>query len=391
MIMEIHLGLKRKLSILRRKLIFLFLQTFEKYLPIQERKFFCISMHGKSYGCNIKPLSDLISNVNKSNKVVWAFSPVVYKKFAKKHSGKSVKLHSFSYYYELFTSKYILSNTRLTVDFFPVKREGQVYLQTWHGTALKRIEADMSNANTYYKIVKPDSEKIDLFIAGSKFMRQIYEKSFWYGGKVYETGTPRNDIFFGKHPDVIKKVKSMLGISDNEKIILYAPTFRTNIDSFSCYDLDSIQFVQQVQKKWGGQWKFAIRLHPNLLTNENIRRMNALYPGAINASAYPDMQELLYATDILITDYSSSMFDFMYTMRPCFLYVKDKNEYDRGFYMDISDLPFPSIKENSEIAECVSNVNTQQYKEGVRDFLTQIGSVEDGNATRNCYELLMNR
>lgn len=387
-----HLKIKAKLKKIPRISIISYLKLFRKWYPLEEKKFFCISMNGNSYGCNIKPLSDYIEKIDADNKVVWAFSSVVYDSFSEKLKGKSVRVGSFSYYKELYTSKFVISNQRLVKSYYPIKRTGQVYLQTWHGTALKQIEADIPDVDeTYHKLVQPDSDKIDIFISGSKFMTNIYKKSFWYTGEVYETGTPRNDMFFANHPEFVEKVRKALNIGQDEKIILYAPTFRNNTDSLTCYDIDSEMLQYSISEKFGGIWRFIIRLHPGLLNKNNAKRIKKMYPNASDVSSYPDMQELLYASDILITDYSSSMFDFMYTMRPCFLYVKDKKNYDRGFYMNVDELPFPKIESNQYLEDIIKTYNSKEYKQSIKMFLDKIGSVEDGHATERCYRLLKNK
>lgn len=387
-----HLGIRKKIKRLQRAIIINYLRLFSTFYPLEEKKFFCISMNGKSYGCNIKPLSDYIEQIDVENAVIWAFNPFVYHKFSDMRKGKSVCTGTFAYYKEQYTSKFVISNQRLVKELYPFKRRGQIYMQTWHGTALKRIEADIPyETDAYHQLVQPDSDKIDLFISGSRFMTDIYKKSFWYSGEVYETGTPRNDVFFRKDSGVIDRVKSLLGVKKNEKLILYAPTFRNRADSFECYDIDSCLLQKTIAARFGGEWKFLIRLHPGILNQSNSDRIKKMYPNAIDVSSYPDMQELLYVSDVLITDYSSSMFDFMYTMRPCFLYVKDKNAYDRGFYINIDELPFPKIESNKTLEQIVMSYNSREYEERVKMFMDRIGSAEDGHATEKCYGLLINR
>lgn len=387
-----HFGIRKKIKRLQRAIIISYLRMFGALYPLKEKQFFCISMQGNSYGCNIKPLSDYIEKMNAGNSTVWAFNPFVYRKFSDMRKGKSVCTGTFTYYKEQYTSKYIISNQRLTAELYPFKRKGQIYMQTWHGTALKRIEADIPYKNDIYqKRVQPDSKKIDVFISGSKFMTEIYKKSFWYSGDVYETGTPRNDIFYRKDSSIVDRVKKLLNIQKDEKLILYAPTFRNKSDSFAYYDIDSCLLQKVISREFGGVWRFLVKLHPGILNKGNSDRIKQMYPNAIDASSYPDMQELLYASDILITDYSSSMFDFMYTMRPCFLYVKDKDIYDRGFYLNMDELPFPKIESNETLEQVIISYKSHEYEERVKKFMDRIGSVEDGHATEKCYRLLIDR
>lgn len=370
------------------RLIYLYyFRVFNSLYPIAENKYFFISMYGNSYGCNVKPISDYVLKESKNN-VVWAFSPTMYPKVQNDNFLKVI-LKTFKYYKELYTSKYVIANFRLTKDLYPYKIKGQIYMQLWHGTALKKIEADMPLLNhQYIESVKSDSAKIDYFISGSRFMTNIYQQSFWYHGKVYETGTPRNDIFFSTSPDIQTRVRTFFNLKNGDKIALYAPTFRNNSDSFEFYDIDCSLIKESLTKKFGGKWILLIRLHPGLINKDNLDRIKRQFPRTLDASMYADMQELLYASDILITDYSSSMFDFMYSQKPCFLYVKDKDEYDRGFYFDINELPFPKVFSNSEWNSVISNFSQNLYINAIEKFKRQIGSVEDGLATKRCYELL---
>ena len=342
-------------------------------------------------GCNIEPLAEYITSQNKNNVVIWAFDKVVFENFRKK-VHRSVKVGSFAYYRALFCCKYVLANQRMTEYHYPIKRQGQVYLQTWHGTALKRIEKDIPNVDEkYQKRAERDSSMIDLFISGSKFMSDIYRKSFWYIGEVVETGMPRNDIFFKDVSLTKKKVCSALNIATDAKILLYAPTFRQSKDSFLSYDIDSVLFLKSLTKKFGGEWTLLVRMHPNLISADNMEKIRTMYPGAVNASTYPDMQELLCATDVLLTDYSSSMFDFMYTRKPCFLYIKDYKDYDRGFYLDVKKLPFPVIESNSQISMLVNGFDAEDYANKLDIFMHEIGSIECGKASKRCYDLLVAR
>lgn len=356
--------------------------------PLNPNKYFCISMSGNSYGDNVKCLSDYIHEHQQDAEIIWAFSSGFIKKVECPHT--TVKLYSFKYYYHVLTSKYILSNARLNQRMLH-KRKGQVYLQTWHGTALKRLGYDIKkDRNLLQRIVKPDVfefdvRNTDIMISGSRFMTNVFRNSFRFSGKILETGTPRNDIFFGDHPEIRERICQMYGVESDTQIILYAPTFRSN-GTFDYYDVDSDLLQREWSKKTGKKCVFMVRLHPNLM--HRSREMSTLFPNAINVSSYPDMQELLYATDLLVTDYSSSMFDFMYTFRPVLLYMPDYESYDRGYYFRLEDLPFILVKSNDYISNAVNELSYITYKNKVVVFLAQIGSVETGHASVNvCKEL----
>lgn len=360
------------------------------FTTLNKKKYFCMSMSGNSYGDNIKYLAEYISRQDRDAEIVWAFT----NEFLPKADCpfKSVRLYSFLYYYHILTSKFILSNARLNQRMLH-KRRGQIYLQTWHGTALKRLGIDIpaKKRSRLQHWIKPgvfhfDVSNTDIMISGSRFMTDIFRNSFLFKGQIEETGTPRNDIFFHEHPEIADKVRSYYHIDKDVQIILYAPTFRTD-GKFTYYDIDAQQLMELWEKKTDKKNVLLVRLHPNLQYKSEAF-IKQFPKGTINASDYPDMQELLYATDLLVTDYSSSMFDFMYTRRPVVLYVPDYETYDRGFYFDLFRLPFVVVRYRDELKSAVLGMDTTQYVDGIEDFSEKIGNREHGNACESICNIL---
>ncbi len=357
--------------------------------PIDKNKYFCISMGGNSYGDNIKCLSDYLFANDTDAKIVWGFSADFYNKSKCEH--KKVKLYTIEYYKEILTSKYILSNNRLNQRLFH-KRTGQIYLQTWHGTALKRIGIDARKPRPWYKkLIQPpmlefDVDHTDIMISGSGFMTDIYRKKFGFKGEMWEVGTPRNDIFFGNHPELVEKVHKYYNIPIESNIILYAPTFRSN-GSLKYYDIDAKKLLSLWENKTGRKGVFLARLHPNIASKES--ELKKMFPAdTIYASSYPDMQELLYATDLLVTDYSSSMFDYMYSGKPVLMYIPDWDSYDRGFYFSKEELPFAIMRNNDEMESASEVLVDSNYGLLLQKFMDSIGSREKGMATETTYRNL---
>lgn len=356
---------------------------------LDTNKYYCISMSGTSYGDNIKCISDYIATHNQNAKIVWAFTANSSNYQNCPH--KSVSLYSFEYYREMLTSKYIISNARLNRRMFH-KQQGQIYLQTWHGTALKRIGKEAGGTESlFHKLTNPsifefDVNHTDIMISGSQFMTEIYRRSFEFKGDMWEVGTPRNDIFFQHRPDLIKKVHNHFGVPKDVQIILYAPTFRSD-GSFKYYNIDADTLKKTWKEINQKECVFMARLHPALIDREE--ELKKILPSdTIFASSYPDMQELLYATDLLITDYSSSIFDIMYAYTPVLLYTPDANEYDRGFYFKLNELPFLHVNNNSEIENTLHNFSQEEYQKNIDAFLVKIGSHEKGEASALIYERL---
>ena len=267
------------------------------------------------------------------------------------------------------------------------KRKDQYYIQTWHSSLrLKQIEKDAESSlqEHYIKMAKKDSEKCDLLLSGCAYSTEIFKRAFWYKGAIFEHGTPRNDVLVQNHNDLKDKVLTSLDISKSVKIALYAPTFRKG-DSIEAYTMEYQKVIETLELKFGGEWLMLIKLHPHLISQSS----RLIYEdNVINVSAYDDTQELLSISDVLITDYSSLMFDFSITQRPCFLYVPDAEDYvsnERELYFDLGKLPFVIGKNNQDLIEKIESFNQQIYKENLTNFLDHIGSFEKGLA---CERLL---
>lgn len=350
-------------------------------MPINRKKIFFLSYYGAQYGCNPKYLSEFIVENCKDWDVVWGFT------MPEKHhivGVRKVKYLSLRYFYELYTSQVFVTNYRMTEHY--KKRRGQLYVQTWHSSLrLKKIEGDIEEnlPSHYVKMAKEDSKKTDILLSGCQFSTEIFKRSFWYFGKIAQTGTPREDLMFSYDNERCKEVKDKLGLSYGKKVLLYAPTFRKDY-SLDSYNIDFDRLIVSLSTRYGGEWIVLLRLHPHLLNYSE--KLVARNPLIHDVTAYDDIQELLFVSDVVISDYSSLIFDFALTYRPCFLYTSDLETYtlnDRSLYFNIKELPFPICKNNDELNENVRSFDDNKYKQEVSSFLHAIGSYETGHACEN--------
>lgn len=356
---------------------------FFNIFPIKKNKIFIFSYYGNQYGDSPKYISEYLVKNYPRNKfdIVWQFNDLESHKDI--DGIRVVKTMTLRCLYEMCTSKVILTNYR-TTDLFK-KRKGQYYIQTWHSSLrLKQIEKDAENSlpKEYIEMAKEDSKKCDLLLSGCEYSTKIFKRAFWYEGEIFEKGTPRSDMLLKNNNEISKKVKKKLGINENRKLILYAPTFRKD-DSLEVYNVDYKNVIEAVKKKYGGQWSFLVRLHPHLVSKSK----ELIYgDNVIDVTKYDDIQELLVPSDILISDYSSLMFDFALTERPCFLYVPDLKEYiknDRKLYFNIKELPFINSSSNDELIDSINNFDDEIYKSKLKDFYNKVGNFEDGKACEN--------
>lgn len=344
------------------------------WLPIDKKKIYIDSFFGRGFNCNPKYISIALHNKDKSLKFIWHTSG------CRKTAPEWVSEISNEYrrIYERSTSHIWIDNARK--DLSERKRKGQYYVQTWHGTlGLKTCEKDIEDKlpARYVKSAKHDSSMIDLFISNGQFMTNVIRNSMWYDGEIYECGAPRMDVLvkWSENRDI---VRSKLGLGTDDILVLYAPTFRQN-PGYE-YKLDFSRLIASLKSRFGVNIKVLVRLHPNLASEGNFI---SEAKDIIDVSSYPDMNELMTACDVMINDYSSSMFEFGYIQKPVFLYMEDLEDFkkDRGLYFEIEDLPFPVSYNEDELNNAIRNFNEVEYLEKINLFFSNNKVVETGHAS----------
>lgn len=364
-----------------KKIIYLFFIHIFNQFPIKSNKIFLYSYYGSQYGCNPKYITEYVLENYPPHTfdIVWALNHI--QSTNELENVRWVKNMSLKYFYELCTSKVIITNYR-TTDLF-VKRQDQYYIQTWHSSLrLKQIEKDAENTLPahYVDMAKQDSLKCDLLLSGCQYSTDIFKRSFWYTGEIFEHGTPRNDLFFQMNTEKQESILKKLSISLETRILLYAPTFRSG-NNTTAYHIDYEKLINTLQTKFGGDWVILIRLHPHLLAYANQMSFGE---NIVNVTAFDDVQELMLISDILISDYSSLIFDYSITGKPCFLYIPDVQEYtksERKLYFEIDQLPFISVTTNEELFEEIRQFNAEEYTRKLHEFSLEIGSYEQGRAS----------
>ena len=190
------------------------------------------------------------------------------------------------------------------------KKKNQFYIQTWHSTlGLKKNEAQVENLpEKYVKESKRDAAMTDLMYSNNDFRYDIYKNHFWYEGKVMKCSVPRNAVIMETPKGLKDSIYERYGIDKKLQLLLYAPTFRKE-ENANAITFDYTRVLDNLREKFGKDCVCLVRLHPN-----DVSRYKSLAftDKVINASDYPDMQELLAVSDYLITDYSAVMFDFSF-------------------------------------------------------------------------------
>lgn len=345
-------------------------------LPIRDKQIAVINYGGKGYGDNPKYVTEALLRQSDGVNIVW----LVSKRGNCFPEGiNEVKLYSFEGFRCFATSKVWLSNARL--PFFLIKRKKQVYFQLWHGgCGPKKIEAAANNLIQWYICAaKHDSKMADYFVSNSDFNTRVFAHDFWYDGEILKYGSPRHDILLGTDESKIKKVRASLRINEDRKILLYAPTFRDSKD-YSIYKWDYEAVLKAVKEKFGGEWCFVLRLHPNI----SFFSSEFCYGESVkNGSLYDDMQELIAAADVMITDYSGTMMQAALAKKMVFLYVSDEREYldERGFCFDLEKSPFPMAGSIDGVIDNINRFQMAEYMDDLKLFLSTFAFYDDGNAS----------
>lgn len=370
---------------IKRGLIHLFFRLCRVF-PVDRNKVLFLSYYGKGFGDNGKAIALALLEQNPKLNLVWAAE--ASQAHTVPEGIRFVEYCSLRYYLEMATAAVWVDNCRKGSEIR--KRKGQFYLQTWHGmVALKRIERDVEAqlGRQYVADAKHDAQMTDLMLSGCDFFTGLCRRSFWYDGPVLECGSPRLDVLFSQTQEENLRVKQALGISPEQRVVLYAPTFRADGNT-DCY-LQSFEAVlDALEAKTGASWVWAVRLHPNVAGKAGAIPNS---PRAVNATDWPDLYSLLPAVDLVISDYSSVMFDAALIRKPVFLYATDAQDYagDRGFYFDLEELPFPLARSREELMSHMAAFDETAYGAALDRFHETLGYHEKGAASRAVAEKIM--
>ncbi|MQA97717.1 MAG: glycosyltransferase [Streptosporangiales bacterium] len=296
-----------------------------------------------------------------------------------------VRHQGTEWYEKLARARHIVTNSRQTTWF--EKRPGQTVVQTWHGSMLKRIGFDIERvrgkARDYHEKLAFEVKQWDYLISPSPWATPILRQAFRFEGEILETGYPRNDIFFSPEKDALAAtVRARLGLPADKKVLLYAPTWRDDkYYSPGRYKLDLQLDLQRMYETLGDEYVLMVRRHPRI-----VDRVPQVADFVHDVSLYPEIMELFLVTDVLITDYSSMMFDFANTGRPMLFFTYDLEAYRdnlRGFYFDFeSTAPGPLLLTSGQLIEAVEGIGDVQAAHAgeYRAFVDQFCPLDDGGA-----------
>ena len=319
---------------------------------------------------------------------------------------KIVTYHHPMYYFYMSRAGIWIFDSRQ--EPFVVKKRDVVYLQTWHGTPLKKLGLDLEDMNmagehrdiqAYAAAVKKEAASWDMLIAQNPFSHETFKRCFGYEGSILDIGYPRNDMLTAHAASAEGAGKD--GLTDGsaarkKRTILYAPTWRDDryMDN-GWYEYSSPLDFEELEKSLGDRFTFIVRPHYLVKMKKGDIPESVIKSGFVRiASETEDIDHLYLAADAMITDYSSTMFDYSLLGRPMIFYVYDLDEYKnrlRGFYFDFeNEAPGPLCDTAAEVAQALEKAFDGSADEDVREraeaFRRKYNAFDDGNASYRAWE-----
>ncbi len=359
--------------------------VFQK-MRIREDWVFVESFFGKSYSDSPKDLYEyLYDKYGDQYRFIWCLN-----RRTREVKGRPsiCRRHSLRYVYYTARAKYFICNTRQPAWF--KKRKETVFVETWHGTPLKKLAFDLEDIHAvsqdHKKLFYSQSKEWDYLVSANRFSTDVFERAFCFPReKIIETGYPRNDILYSEHAGrIAEEVKRELGIPKGKRVILYAPTWRDNqFYEKAKYKFTLVLDLERMRREFGNDSVLLLRTHYYIADRLELSGLDDF---VYNGSGYGDVSRLYLVSDICITDYSSVFFDFANLKRPLLFFAYDLEDYKeeiRGMYLDMEkELPGPVVQTNDELIDALRHLDevTEQYRERYERFYDKFCHIDDGNA-----------
>lgn len=341
------------------------------------------SFGGRKFDDSPRAIYEAMLNDSRFNdyKLVWAF--MLPEEFNLPR-GEKVKIDTFAYYKSLLRARVWVTNSSMTRG-LNFTGEKSFQLNTWHGSAIKRMGSDINSGNTSFGI-KGKSKLKGVMLAQGEYDVEVFSRAFKMPTEDFRViGLPRNDELATITKERQVELKKKLGIPKEKKVILYAPTFRE-------YDKDSgnnvvltppIDFKLWAQKL-GEDYVLLFRAHYEVAKVMGIEDSEFLK----NVSAYPQLEDLMIVSDMLISDYSSVFFDYAIQGKPMLCYAYDYERYakERGMYFDIREW-LPNADNEDDLINLIKNTDTTKENTATKRFREEFVA-EYGNATKKSLDII---
>lgn len=369
-------------------------------LPKKDNLIIFESFLGKQYSDNPRALYEYIRSNYPSFQMIWSVERNSLDHF-KNYDVRYVRRFSLRWLYLMNRSKYWLSNSRLPL--WVRKPNKTIYVQTWHGTPLKKLALDMqevhmpgTNTEKYKRNFIKATQRWDYLISPNHYSTEIFKRAFQFENKIMETGYPRNDYLVNENNIAeINRIKQKMSLPKDKKVILYAPTWRDDeYHGRGRYKFDIPLDMDYMKESLGDEYIILFRMHYLIAEDLDLSSYNNF---AFDASLHEDIRELYLIADMLITDYSSVFFDYAILQRPMLFYVYDIDTYRdqlRGFYIDFEkEAPGPLVKTTISLVEEIKKIesNSTPKLESIEKFHDKFCSLEDGRASERVVKELFDK
>ncbi|MCL2023850.1 MAG: CDP-glycerol glycerophosphotransferase family protein [Oscillospiraceae bacterium] len=373
------------------------------FFPVDDKVIFFESFLGRSYSDSPRAIYEyLLTDPRFSDYTfVWTFRDIKKADFlTDRKRTKAVKFMASPDYFKYRAKAGVwIGNSRLYAGI--TRRKKQQYIQTWHGSPLKRLAYDIEQGNNAMNSARELRQKYDMdtkqytaLLSYSPFCTEKFTTAFGLEklGLVHiikEVGAPRNDMIVPYIAAKSADFKVRLGIDPAKKVLLYAPTWRDNqYDAKMGYTHKNELDFDRLRREIGKDWVVLFRAHYHVANQFDF----AAYEGfVVDASKEEDIIHLFPAADLLVTDYSSVFFDFALLERPMVFYMYDLEEYrdeTRGFYFGLDELPGPVIQTMDELISTIVNLPLPDHKK-LRAFKEKFLCLDDGEASRRVADLVV--
>lgn len=361
------------------------------------------SYHGSHYNCNPKAIyEELLKDESyKDFRFIWAVYHVASYRFLEKNPRTTVvKVNSKKYLRYCSTSKYWVCNLLMRPWITPKKE--QVYIETWHGKPIKKIgcgkiydtDSRKSQRETF-RHFRSHGKRIACLLSPCAYFSPVMAEAFDLKSqknrkKIYETGYPRNDVLFHYSQADSLRIKAQLEIPPDKTVVLYAPTWRGLFikDNVEVTPVCQAVNFDELHRQLGENYVLLFRAHHIDAASYDLEQYKDFI---IDATQTKDVNDLYMISDILVSDYSGTIFDFAVLKRPMVFYMYDREKYINqlsGVNIDFSDLPGPIVEQRRDLADAIKKtLESFHFDQKYQDFINKYNSLEDGNSARRVLEL----
>ena len=365
---------------------------------------FC-SYHGKSCTCSPRAIYDFMVGhpAYRDYRFLWAVKdPEAHQALAAQPRTQVIPFGGRAFEAAMAGAGYWIFNSTLPEHITP--RKGQTYLQCWHGTPLKRLGYDiteegnaMNSLAEIHRKYRLEGEKVDYFLSPSPFasacFRSAWQLERWgKGDAILEAGYPRNDRLVNATAEECQALRAKLGIPAGKRAVLYTPTFRDDQHiSGQGYDYRPALDFKALRAQLGEDYVILFRAHYLVASAFDF----SAYPGfVLDVSQVEEINDLYLASDLMVTDYSSTMFDYANLRRPILFYMYDLEQYRdhlRGFYFDLNQLPGRILTRQTDLAQAILDTEHFVWTQEWEAFRQRFAPLEDGQAARRVTETVIGK